>query len=108
MTVRYAGWNTNHQVLSKNDACYVSDTNSPVKYFAQGIDHNYNIGYVDIWLGLKRASRENSMIVLSGHKIDRQYQDYITHESKLIFLLKQCKRKNIDFYLPVMDRKQGN
>lgn len=32
---------------------------------------------LDIWLALRKAKQENSMIVLHGHNIDKKYKDYI-------------------------------
>ncbi|MFW5805079.1 MAG: polysaccharide deacetylase family protein [Bacteroidales bacterium] len=104
-TVRDAGWNYSHQVLSKKETCYIHDTGVPKKFVAMGLDHNYKTGYVDIFLGLRKAKRENNMIVLVGHDIDRKYNNYITHPLKLRFLLKQCTRNNIDFYLPVLEKE---
>ncbi|MFO7789685.1 MAG: polysaccharide deacetylase family protein [Bacteroidales bacterium] len=103
LTIRYAGWNYSHKVLSMLNKYYIPPKSEPEKYFALGIDHNYKIGYVDIFLGLRKAKNENSIIVLHGHDIDRKFEDYITHTSKLEFLLRQCNRKNIEFHLPVLE-----
>jgi len=99
LSVRYADWNWEHVFLPKADRFYISKS-KPVKLRAIGIDENYRIGRLDLLYGLKRAAKENSMLVLHAHDISKKEGDYKLKPAKLEYLLQQCKKHDIEFYLP--------
>ncbi|MFP4664186.1 MAG: polysaccharide deacetylase family protein [Bacteroidales bacterium] len=99
LSIRYAGWNRDHVFLPKADRFYISKP-KPEKFLAIGMDENYRIGRLDLLYGLERAANENSILVLHAHDISKKEGDYKLDPAKLEYLLHQCQKHGISFYLP--------
>lgn len=100
ITTRHSDWNWEHKIISKTGRFYVQEPDKKNNLIALGIDENYRVGRLDIIYGLKKVQKEGSTLVLHAHKISKSPGKYKLNPGKLEFLLKQCEKRGVDFYLP--------
>ncbi len=93
--LRKATWNKHQKnSLAFYDNIFASKTKHRIVN-AMGIDYNYHIKLKSIKRGLKRAKRNNEVLILYAHKIDSSHQNYTVDPAYLEEIFKLCKEKNI-------------
>jgi peptidoglycan/xylan/chitin deacetylase (PgdA/CDA1 family) len=92
--IRKATWNKNNTTINTCNEIYASKDNYKV-INSMGIDYNYNITLENLKTGIKRAKKNNEILLLHAHKIDTSLMDYTIHPDYLEEVFNLCRKNNI-------------
>ncbi len=99
--LRKATWNIDDTTIDAYDEIFVNEHSYKIMN-SMGIDHNYGISPGNLETGIRRARKNNEVLVLHAHKIDTIHGDYIIHPDYLEQAFQLINRYNITS-LRVMD-----
>ncbi len=92
--LRKATWNMDDTTIDAYDDIFVNEHSYKVMN-SMGIDYNYRISLENLETGIRRARRNNEVLVLHAHKIDTIPEDYIIHPDYLEQAFQLINKYNI-------------
>jgi len=94
LTIRKATYNMQDTTIDQYPEIYANKNNYRIVN-SMGIDYNYSITFENFETGIKRALKNNEILVLHAHRIDTLYSAYTIHPEYLEGLFLLCKKYRI-------------
>ena len=93
-TVRKATYNIQNTTIDLYPEIY-ANSNSFRIVNSMGVDYNYDITLENFETGVRKAVKNNEILVLHAHIIDTSNGDYSIHPEYLEALFKICKKRGV-------------
>lgn len=93
--IRKATWNYKDTTIDNYDEIFAKKTSFNIVN-AMGIDYNYKISIENLRTGIKRAKKNNEVLILYAHRINTTKESYTILPTYLEAAFKLCKEEEIN------------